>query len=68
MESKQMTLMNLFSGQQWRNRPADMGGGWDGEGERYGQSNTEIYRTVCKIANGNLLCDSGNSNRGSVTG
>ena len=48
MESKQMTLMNLFSGQQWRNRPADMGGGWDGEGERYGQSNTEIYSTVCK--------------------
>ena len=27
MESKQMTLMNLFSGQQWRNRPADMGEG-----------------------------------------
>ena len=34
----------------------------------YGKSNMEIYITICKIrSNGNLLCDSGNSNRGSVS-
>ena len=41
-----------------------MGGG---EGEMCGESNMETYITVCKIANGNLLYDSGNSNRGPVT-
>jgi len=46
----------------------DMVGGEEGEGEMYGNSNIEIYNTICKIANGNLLYDSGNSNRGSVTG
>jgi len=29
-----------------------------GEGEMYGESNMEIYNTICKIANGNLLYDS----------
>ena len=38
------------------------------KGELYGKSNIEIYITICKmIANGNLLYDPGNSNRGSVT-
>ena len=38
-----------------------------GEGEMYRKSNMETYITVCKIANGNLLYDSGNSNRGSIS-
>ena len=33
----------------------------------YGKSNMETYITICKIANGNLLYVSGNSNRGSVS-
>ena len=37
----------------------------EGEGEMYGESNMEIKNTICE--NGNLLYDSGNSNRGSVT-
>ena len=61
--------MNLFSGQQWRNRdqryrseidqkqrqteieirPMDTGTGEEGEGEMYGESNMEIYNTICKI-------------------
>ena len=45
----------------------DMGGGEEGEGEMYGESNTETYTTICKTANGNLLYDSEKSNRGSVT-
>ena len=45
----------------------DMMGGEEGEGEMYGNSNIEIYNTICKIANGNLLYDSGNSNRGSIS-
>ena len=27
----------------------DMGGGEEGEGEMYGESNMEIYNTICKI-------------------
>ena len=27
----------------------DMGGGEKGEGEMYGESNMEIYNTICKI-------------------
>jgi len=39
--------MNLFSGQQWRNRHRELKvGGEEGEGEMYGESNTEIYNTV----------------------
>ena len=38
-----------------------------GEGEMYGESNMETYITIYKIANGNLLYVSGNSNRGSVS-
>ena len=37
MESKKMALINLFSGQQWRNRhrkqTSGHGGGEEGEGE-----------------------------------
>ena len=45
--------MNLFSGQQWRKRHREQtyghGGGEKGEGEMYGESNIEIYNSVCKI-------------------
>ena len=37
------------------------------EGEMYGKSNVETYITTCKIANGNLLYGSGNSNTGSIS-
>ena len=30
------------------NRPMDMGGGEEGEGEMYGESNTGIYNIMCK--------------------
>ena len=33
MESEETALMNLFSGQQWRNRPMVNVGGEEGEGE-----------------------------------
>ena len=52
MESRKMALMSLFSGQQWRNRhknrPKDMGGGDEVEGEVYGESNMEVYSTIYK--------------------
>ena len=44
--------MNLFAQQQWRNRfreQMDTGGGEEGEGEMYGQSNMETYNNICKI-------------------
>ena len=44
------------------NRPKDMEGGEEGKGEMYRESNREIYNTICKIVNGNLLYDSRNSN------
>ena len=63
-----------FAGQQWRNRhreqTKDMGAGEELEGEMYGESNMETYDTICHIShisNGNLMYDSGNSDRGSVT-
>ena len=31
------------------NRPMDMGGGEEGEGEMYGESSMETYNTICKI-------------------
>ena len=46
----------------------DTGAGEGGvEGEMYGESNMETYITIRKTVNGNLLYDSGKSNRGSVT-
>ena len=41
----------------------------EGEGEMYGESTMEAYTLpyVKEIANGSLLCDSGNANWGSET-
>ena len=47
-----MIPMNLFSGQQWRNRHRGQTYGHGergGEGEMYGESNMETYVTICKI-------------------
>ena len=47
-----MALKNLFTGQQWRNRHREQNYGQGergGEGEMYGESNMEIYITICKI-------------------
>ena len=44
--------MNLFSGQQWRNRHREQTYGHGergGEDEMYGKSNMETYITICKI-------------------
>ena len=42
--------------------------GEEGESKMYGESNMETYIPYVKsIANGNLLYDSGNSNRDSAT-
>ena len=53
MESRKMVQMNLFGGQQWRNRHREQtcehGGGEAGEGEMYGENKMEIYNTICKI-------------------
>ena len=52
MESRKMILMNLFAGQQWRNRHREQTYGHGergGEGEMYGESNMETYITICKI-------------------
>ena len=47
-----MVPINLFSGQEWRNGHREQtyghGGGKEGEGEMYGESNPEIYNTMCK--------------------
>ena len=54
-----MVLMNLISGQQWRimeNRPIDKVGGEEGEGEMYGESNIEIYNTMCKTDKSMGIC------------
>ena len=42
-----MAVMNLFAGQQWRNRHREQTYG-HGRGE-YGKSNMETYNTICKI-------------------
>ena len=47
-----MIPMNLFAGQQWRNRHRGQiygHGKRGGEGEMYGESNMETYVTICKI-------------------
>ena len=53
MESEEMALMNLFSGQQWRNTHREQ---TCGHGRRKGrrggdtgESHIEIYNTICKI-------------------
>ena len=52
-----------------KNRLTVMGAGEEGEGGTNGESNTETYTPpyVKYIVNGNLLYDSGNLSRGSVT-
>ena len=51
MESREMALMNLFSGQQWRKRHREQTygrwGGEEGEGEMYIESNIESYNNMC---------------------
>ena len=49
MESRKIVLKNLFTGQQWRYRQRH--GKRGGEGEMYGERNTETYITICKIEN-----------------
>ena len=47
-----MTLKNLFTGQQWRNKHREKTYGHGergGEGEMYGESNMETYITIHKI-------------------
>ena len=47
-----MVPKNLFAGQQWRNRHREQTFGHrerGGEGDMYGESNTETYITICKI-------------------
>ena len=55
MDSRKIVLMNLFSGQQWRNRHREHisghGEGEEGEGETYGQNNRGNYNTICKKDN-----------------
>ena len=51
MESRKTVPRNLFSGQQWRNRHREQTNGHGergGEGETYGESNTETCITICK--------------------
>ena len=52
-----MVLMSLFAEKQWRCRP---------EKQTYGRDRVGRGRRK-RVANGNLLCDSGISTRGSVT-
>ena len=52
MESRQILLKNLFTGEQQRNRhkeQTDGHGERGGEGEMYGETNMETYITICKI-------------------
>ena len=49
-----MVLMKLFAGQPWRLRHREQtyedGGGGEGEGRIYGESNMETFIiTICKI-------------------
>ena len=66
-----MVVMNLFAGQQWRNRQQIFGHGERGR-EEEGEERVRCMERVTwkltlpyvkQIANGNLLYVSGNSNR-----
>ena len=52
MEPEEMTLMNDFQGSSGEtdteNRPMDKVEGEEGEGGIYGESDIEIYNTMCK--------------------
>ena len=75
MESRKAVLMNLFAGQQWRHRHREQtyghSRGWCWKKERVGRRERVTWKHtspyVKQIASRNLLYDSGNSNRGSVT-
>ena len=46
-------MLNLFTGQQWRNRHREQTYGHGeraGEGEMYGKHNMKAYITICKTA------------------
>ena len=55
-----MVLMNLFAGQQWRNRHREQTYGHGergGEGEMFVKStNMETYITICKIDSQGICC------------
>ena len=72
MEYRKMVLMNLFAGQQWRCRHREQTCGHREQRRRgwneWRQYHGNMYTTICKIASGNLLYDSGNSDPGSVMG
>ena len=44
-----MALINLSSGRQQRTDLWTWRGGEEEEGEMYGESNIEVYNTICKI-------------------
>ena len=55
-------------GKDIETRPMNTEGGEKGQGKKYEESNMEIYNTICKINHQwKFACDSGNSNRNSVT-
>ena len=65
--------MNLFSGQQWRNRHREQTYGHEGRrggrSEMYGESNIDTHSTTGKTDNQwEFVYDSGSSNRGSAAG
>ena len=68
-----MVTMNLFAGQQWRNRHREQTYGHGGEERREKARGMErvtwklTIPYVKQTANGNLLYGSGTSNRGPVT-
>ena len=63
-------MLNLFTGQQWRNRHREQTYGHGeraGEGEMYGKSNMKAYITICKTASQREFAVwLGNSNRGCI--
>ena len=66
-----MVLKNLFSGKQWRNRHREQTYGHGRGEERVRCMERVTWKLkllyVNLIAIGNLLCGSGNSNRGSIS-
>ena len=68
-----MALMIYLEGSSgetdMKNRPMDVAGGKEGEGEMYRGSNMKIYNTISEIDSQWELAiyDAGNSNRSSVT-
>ena len=53
MDFRKTSLKNLFTGQQWRNRPREQTYGHkkgeEGENGMHGASNMETYIAICKI-------------------